>query len=82
MACVSTDDLDPALRTTLQLLYDLSICYPDASAQVQGTNTQQPGGSGQVQGASAQLNCWLKELKGLVSEKDLKLLRCGAGLRL
>ncbi|XP_034375728.1 HAUS augmin-like complex subunit 8 isoform X3 [Arvicanthis niloticus] len=62
------DDLEPALTTTLQLLGDLSICSPDASAQVQGSSTQQPG-------ASAQLNCWLKELKGLVAEKDLELGR-------
>ncbi|XP_076770557.1 LOW QUALITY PROTEIN: HAUS augmin-like complex subunit 8 [Arvicanthis niloticus] len=62
------DDLEPALMTTLQLLGDLSICSPDASAQVQGASTQQPG-------ASAQLNCWLKELKGLVAEKDLELGR-------
>lgn len=62
------DDLEPALRTTLQLLGDLSICSPDDSAQVQGASTQQPG-------ASAQLNPLLKELKGLVAEKDLELCR-------
>lgn len=62
------DDLEPALRTTLQLLGDLSICSPDDSAQVQGDSTQQPG-------ASAQLNPLLKELKGLVAEKDLELCR-------
>ncbi|NP_001020142.2 HAUS augmin-like complex subunit 8 [Rattus norvegicus] len=62
------DDLEPALRTTLQLLGDLSICSPEDSAQVQGASTQQPG-------ASAQLNCLLKELKGLVAEKDLELCR-------
>lgn len=60
------DDLEPALRTTLQLLGDLSICSPDDSAQ--GDSTQQPG-------ASAQLNPLLKELKGLVAEKDLELCR-------
>lgn len=62
------DDLEPALRTTLQLLGDLSICSPDDMAQVQGDSTQEPG-------ASAQLNCLLKELKGLVAEKDLELHR-------
>lgn len=62
------DDLEPALRTTLKLLGDLSICCLDDSAQVQGDSTQQPG-------ASAQLNCLLKELKCLVTEKDLELCR-------
>lgn len=61
---ISTDDLEPALRTTLQLLVDLSICSPDDSAQVQGDSTQQPG-------ASAQLNYLLKELKGSFAEKHL-----------
>lgn len=75
MTRVSTDDLQPALRTTLQLLDDLSIYSPEASTQVQGASTQQPR-------ASAQMNCWLKELKGLVAEKDLELGRCGAGLPL
>lgn len=32
-ACVSTDDLQPALRTTLQLLGELGICSPDSSVQ-------------------------------------------------
>ncbi|XP_021070533.1 HAUS augmin-like complex subunit 8 [Mus pahari] len=62
------DDLEPALRTTLQLLGDLSICPLDATAQVQCVSAQEPG-------ASAQLNCLLKELKGLVTEKDLELRR-------
>lgn len=35
MAYVSSDDLEPALRTTLQLLGELGISSPDASAQVQ-----------------------------------------------
>lgn len=55
------DDLEPALRTTVQLLGDLSICSPDTSAQVQG--------------ASAQLDYLLKEMKALVAEKDLELRR-------
>lgn len=80
MTCVSTDDLEPALMTTLQLLSDLSICSPEASAQ-------QPGASGQVQRASTQQsgaepNHLLKELKGLVTEKDLELRRCEAPLPL
>lgn len=75
MTCVSTDDLEPALRTTLQLLGDLSICPTDASAQVQDTSAQEPG-------ASAQLDYLLQELKGLVAEKDLELRRFGAGLPL
>lgn len=75
MTCVSTDDLEPALRTTLQLLGDLSICSADANAQVQDTSTQEPG-------ASAQLDYLLQELKGLVAEKDLELRRFGAGLPL
>lgn len=75
MTRVSTDDLEPVLRTTLQLLGDLSICSPDNSAQVQGDSTQEPG-------ASAQLNHLLKELKGLVAEKDLEPRRCAAGLPL
>lgn len=62
------DDLEPALRITLQLLGDLSICSPYATAQVQGASAQEPG-------ASTQLNCLLKELKGLVTEKDLELRR-------
>lgn len=62
------DDLEPALRTTLQLLGDLSICSADASAQVQDTSAQEPG-------ASAQLDYLLQELKGLVAEKDLELRR-------
>jgi|UPI0000478987 HAUS augmin-like complex subunit 8 len=52
---------EPALRTTLQLLSELSICSPDASAQVQD--------------ARAQLNRLLQELKGLVPEKDLEFCR-------
>lgn len=62
------DDLEPALRITLQLLGDLSICSPYATAQVQGASAQEPG-------ASTQLSCLLKELKGLVTEKDLELRR-------
>ena len=73
MTRVSTDDLEPALRTTVQLLGDLSICSPDTSAQVQGASAQEPG-------ASAQLDYLLKELKALVTEKDLELSRCGLPL--
>ena len=91
MTCVSTDDLEPALRTTVQLLGDLSICSGNtsaqvqgasaqvqgASAQVQGASAQEPGASAQVHSASAQLDYLLKEMKALAAEKDLELRRYG-----
>lgn len=53
------NELEPALRTTLQPLGEPSICSPDASAQVLDASAQEPG-------VSARLNCLLQELKGLV----------------
>lgn len=67
-ACISTDDLEPALKTTLQLLGELGISSPDTSVQVQD--------------ASAQVSCLLEELRDLITKKDLELYRCGSGLPL
>lgn len=69
------DDLEPALRTTVQLLSDLGICSPGTSAQVQGASAQVHGASAQEPGASAQLDYLLKEMKALVAEKDLEMRR-------
>lgn len=55
------DELESALRTTVQLLSDLGICSPETSAQDPGD--------------SAQLDYLLKEMKALVAEKDLELRR-------
>lgn len=62
------DDLESALRTTVQLLSDLGICSPETSAQEQGASAQEPG-------ANTQLDYLLKEMKALVAEKDLELRR-------
>ena len=67
-ACISTDELEPALKTTLQLLGKLGICSPGASARVPE--------------ASARVLCLLEELKDLITKKDLELNRCGSGLPL
>lgn len=55
------DDLEPALKTTLQLLGELGICSLDTGAQV-------PDGSTQV-------SCLLEELRDLITKKDLELYR-------
>lgn len=55
------DELEPALKTTLQLLGELGICSPGASAQVPD--------------ASARVLCLLEELKDLITKKDLELNR-------
>ncbi|XP_059100763.1 HAUS augmin-like complex subunit 8 isoform X1 [Peromyscus eremicus] len=56
------DDLQPALRTTLQLLGELGICSQDPTAQV-------------PEDASAQVLCLLEELRDLTAKKDLELHR-------
>lgn len=68
-SAVSTDDLQPALRTTLQLLGELGICSRDSTAQV-------------PEDASAQVLCLLEELRDLTAKKDLELHRCGVHLPL
>ncbi|XP_041495122.1 HAUS augmin-like complex subunit 8 [Microtus oregoni] len=55
------DDLEPALKTTLQLLGELGISSPDAG--------------GQVPDASAQVLRLLEELRDLITKKDLELYR-------
>ncbi|KAK7799571.1 hypothetical protein U0070_001458 [Myodes glareolus] len=55
------DELGPALKTTLQLLGELGVCSPDASAQVLD--------------AKAQVLCLLEELRDLITKKDLELNR-------
>lgn len=55
------DDLEPALKTTLQLLGELGISSPDAS--------------GQVPDASAQVSRLLEELRDLITQKDRELYR-------
>ncbi|XP_042118560.2 HAUS augmin-like complex subunit 8 isoform X5 [Peromyscus maniculatus bairdii] len=56
------DDLQPALRTTLQLLGELGICSRDSTAQV-------------PEDATAQVLCLLEELRDLTAKKDLELHR-------
>ena len=51
MTFVSTDDLEPALRTTQQLLCDLSICSPGVSSQDPGASTKKTGASAVEPGA-------------------------------
>ncbi|XP_075843152.1 HAUS augmin-like complex subunit 8 isoform X2 [Microtus pennsylvanicus] len=55
------DDLEPALKTTLQLLGELGISSPDAS--------------GQVPNASTQVSRLLEELRDLITKKDQELYR-------
>ncbi|XP_026634294.1 HAUS augmin-like complex subunit 8 [Microtus ochrogaster] len=55
------DDLEPALKTTLQLLGELGISSLDASGQVPDT--------------SAQVSCLLEELRDLITKKDRELYR-------
>ncbi|XP_075808214.1 HAUS augmin-like complex subunit 8 [Microtus pennsylvanicus] len=55
------DDLEPALKTTLQLLGELGISSPDASGQVPDT--------------SAQVSRLLEELRDLITKKDQELYR-------
>lgn len=55
------DDLEPALKTTLQLLGELGISSPDASGQVPDT--------------SAQVSRLLEELRDLITKKDRELYR-------
>lgn len=62
------DELEPALKTTLQLLGELGICSPDASTQVPGASTQVPD-------AKARVLCLLEELRDLITKKDLELKR-------